>query len=174
MTATTRQALDRVLSEHLPVRAVGHARDALLDALVAALPDATPALLARLERLEAVAAAARAVQDWSGTGWQLAAALRALDEETEPRTEAASRHIYDYGHRFDSWERSTGAEDRFRVSLDAALAEAAEQGAREARSPLVLWLESRLTTKWSDGWSEDFRRGYDAAVEEVSARVRSR
>jgi len=38
---------------------------------------------------------------------------------------------------------------------------------RDALDGLVAWLASRDATNWSPGWSEDYRNGYDTAVEEV-------
>jgi len=38
---------------------------------------------------------------------------------------------------------------------------------RAALEDMVAWLASRDATNWSPGWSEDYRNGYDTAVEEV-------
>ena len=40
---------------------------------------------------------------------------------------------------------------------------------RAALDGLVKWVASRDATNWSPGWSEDYRNGYDTAVEEVRA-----
>lgn len=33
------------------------------------------------------------------------------------------------------------------------------------------WVERQSAARWSPGWSDEFKRGYDAALEEVSGLV---
>ena len=55
---------------------------------------------------------------------------------------------------------------RLLATLDAARAARPSDG---LRTRLADWLASRDRAVWSSGWSDDFQRGYDAAVEEARA-----
>lgn len=41
----------------------------------------------------------------------------------------------------------------------------------DAQRPVREWAEIQRHSPWSEGWSEEFKRGYDAALEEVESRI---
>jgi hypothetical protein len=52
--------------------------------------------------------------------------------------------------------------------------EAARDVREAAFDRVVDWVLRQQNTEWSEGFSEDFKRGYDAAMEEVDALVSAR
>lgn len=85
-----------------------------------------------------------------------------LTPESEAYITNLIRWAEDEGSRWT--EADTVAERaKFAVIEDAA--------ANGALGRLRAYLAKRNATPWSKGWSEDFKRGYDTALEEVGAHI---